>query len=82
MEVIQEHCGGYPGTFKGFFIVSCLCGGMRSLSAFLVTSLAKEVMFLVVLICLFVCGQHYAKSYKRRIGMKRYGRVLGSTMKN
>ena len=52
---------------------------------FSVTSLAKEVMFLVVLVCLFVslsvCGQHYLKSYKW-IGMKFYGGVLGSKMKN
>ena len=31
-----------------------------------ITSLAKEVMFLVALVCLFVClfvcGQHYSKS--------------------
>ena len=51
----------------------------------LVTSLAKEVMFLVALVslsvCLFVCGQHYSKSYER-IGMKLYGRVLSSTRKN
>ena len=50
-----------------------------------VTSLAKEVMFLVALVslsvCLFVCGQHYSKSYER-IGMKFYGRVLSSTRKN
>ena len=50
------------------------------------TSLAKEVMFLVALVslsvCLFVCGQHYSKSYER-IGMKFYGgRVLSSTRKN
>ena len=55
----------------------------------LITSLAKEVMFLVALVslsvclfvCLFVCGQHYSKSYER-IGMKFYGRVLSSTRKN
>ena len=39
----------------------------------IITSLAKEVMFLVALVCLFVClfvgGQHYSKSYER-IGMK------------
>ena len=33
------------------------------------TSLAKGVMFLVALVCLFVCvfvgGQHYSKSYER-----------------
>ena len=50
-----------------------------------ITSLAKEVMFLVALVCLFVClfvcGQHYSKSYER-IGMKFYGRVLRSTSKN
>ena len=54
---------------------------MCSLSIF--TSLAKEVMFLVALACLFVClsvcGQHYSKSYEE---MKCYGGVLGSTMKN
>ena len=38
-------------------------------------------MFLVALVCLFVCGQHYSKCYDR-IGMKFYGGVLGSTMKN
>ena len=50
-----------------------------------ITSLAKEVMFLVALVslsvCLFVCGQHYSNSYER-IGMKFYGRVLSSTRKN
>ena len=38
-------------------------------------ALAKEVMFLVALVCLFVClsvcGQHFSKSYKQ-IGMKFY----------
>ena len=51
----------------------------------IITSLAKEVMFLVALVslsvCLFVCGQHYSKSYER-IGMKFYGRFLSSTRKN
>ena len=43
---------------------------------------AKEVCALwVLLVCLFVCGQHYSKSYER-IGMKFYGRVLSSTKKN
>ena len=50
-----------------------------------ITSLAKEVMFLVasvcLSVCLFVCEQHYSKSYER-IGMKFYGRVLSSTSKN
>ena len=32
-------------------------------------------------VCLFVCGRHYSNSYER-IGMKLYGGVLGSTMKN
>ena len=45
-----------------------------------VTSLAKEVMFLVALVSLSVCGQHYYKSYER-IGMKLYGRALSSTRK-
>ena len=30
---------------------------------------------------LSVCGQHYSNSYER-IGLKFYGGVLGSTMKN
>ena len=47
----------------------------------IVASLAKEVMFLGELVCLFVCGQHYSKRYER-IGMEFYGGVLGSTMKN
>ena len=32
-------------------------------------------------VCLFVCGQHYSKSYEW-IRMKFYGRVLSSTRKN
>ena len=32
-------------------------------------------------VCLFVCGQHYSKSYEW-IGMKFYAGVLGSAMKN
>ena len=32
-------------------------------------------------VCLLVCGHHYSKRYER-IGMKFYGGVLGSTMKN
>ena len=41
------------------------------------TSLAKKVMILVALVCLFVC-EHYSKSYEW-IGMKFYRGVLGST---
>ena len=46
-----------------------------------ITSLAKEVMFLVALVCslfvcLSVCGQHYSKSYER-IGMTFYGKGPG-----
>ena len=46
----------------------------------------KEVMFLVMLVCLFgnslfVCGQHYSKRYEW-IGMKFYGGVLDGTVKN
>ena len=54
-----------------------------------VTSLAKEVMFLVALriglfvlsVCLSVCGQHCSKRYER-ISLRFYGGVLSSTMKN
>ena len=42
----------------------------------LVTSLAKEVMFSVVLVCLPVCQQYYSKNY-RRITMKFYWEVGG-----
>ena len=52
-----------------------------SIDLLIFTSLAKEVMFLVALVCMFVCGQHYSKRYEQ-IGMKFYGGVLGSTMKN
>ena len=38
-------------------------------------------LFVCLSVCLYVCGQHYSKSYER-IGMKCYGEVLGSTMKN
>ena len=70
-------------------MVYCFALDLRFTSPLLyflfVTSLAKEIMFLVVLVCLFVClfvcGQHYSKSYEW-IGMKFYGGVLGSTMKN
>ena len=63
--------------------------GYLLVSLYIITSLSKEVMFLVALVslsvclsvCLFVCGQHYSKSYER-IGMKFYGRVLSSTSKN
>ena len=51
---------------------------------FLLTSLAKGgyVFGSVGLsVCLFDCGQHYAKSYEW-IRMKFYGGVLGSTLKN
>ena len=61
------------------------CESVNRACSCLITSLAKEVMFLVALVCLFVClfvcGQHYSKSYER-IGMKFYGRVLSSTSKN
>ena len=50
-------------------------GGLRSLSA---SSVFGSVGLFV---CLSVCGQHYSKRYER-IGMKFYGEVLGSTMKN
>ena len=43
----------------------------------IITSLSKEVMFLVALVrlsvCLSVCGQHYSKSYEQ-IEVKFYGR--------
>ena len=53
----------------------------------LITSLAKggyvfgSVGLSVCLVCLFVCEQHYSKSYER-IGMKFYGQVLSSASKN
>ena len=44
------------------------------------TSLAKEVMFSVALVCLSVYKQHYSKSYQQ-IVMKFSGRVRGGNMK-
>ena len=43
--------------------------------------LGKAGYVFVALVCLFVCGQLYSKSYEW-IGMKFYGGVLCSTMKN
>ena len=60
-------------TVGNMGVLICLGqGGLRSLSASSFGSL---------LVCLSVCGQHYSKSYER-IGMKFYGGVLGSTVKN
>ena len=39
------------------------------------------LMFLVVFVCLSVCGQQYPNTYEW-IGLKFYGGVLGGTMKN
>ena len=49
----------------------------------LVTSLAKEGFFgrVGLFVCLSVCGQQISKRYEW-IGIKFYGGVLGSTMKN
>ena len=45
-----------------------------------ITSLAKEVMFLdvfvLLFICLFACNQHYSKSYEQ-IAMEFYGGLWG-----
>ena len=38
-------------------------------------------LFVCLSVCLSVCGQHYSKSYER-IGLKFYGGVMGSTMRN
>ena len=70
------------GTYKDYVAAAL---NMYLDEVVIVTSLAKEVMFLVALVslsvCLFVCGQHYSKSYER-IGMKFYGGVQSSTRKN
>ena len=52
--------------------------------AVLITSLEKEVMLLVALVCLSVClfvDNIIQKRYKQ-IKLKFYGRMLYSTMKN
>ena len=46
---------------------------------YLITSLANEVMFSVAFVCVYVCKQHYSRSYKW-IAMKFHGGVLGSTI--
>ena len=60
-----------------------MLGGSYFSNFTVITSLAKKVMFLVVLVCLSVClWTQLLKNYKW-IGMKFYGGVLGSTtMKN
>ena len=46
-----------------------------------ITSFAKEVMFLVVFVCLSVCKQHYSKRYEQ-IATKFHGGVRGGTLTN
>ena len=41
----------------------------------------KKKVLVCLFVCLFVCAQHYSNSYEP-IGMKFYGGVLGSKMKN
>ena len=66
---------------ENIYIVPLKIQSLSKESVNRITSLAKEVMFLVTLVCLSVFGQHYSKCYDR-IGQKFYGGVLGSTMKN
>ena len=49
-----------------------------------VTSLAKEVIFWGALVCLSVClsVDNITQKCYERIGLKFYGGVLGSTVKN
>ena len=81
--MLSEYC---LQVFHGGLVLTVTrdCSCLISFVMF-ITSLAKEVMFLVALVCLFVClfvcEQHYSKSYEQ-IGMKFYGRVLSSTSKN
>ena len=52
------------------------------LASILLSPLQKEVMSLVVLVCVFVllvCEQHYSKCYER-LWIKCYGGVLGATV--
>ena len=76
-EVVKWEIWEYSRLFSESKLVSDFSLMLNNV----ITSLAKEMMFLVALVCLFVCGQHYSKSYER-IGMKLYGGVLGNTMKN
>ena len=85
---LEDVCGISPKMLVGLYMVRIKYHKWNKLIP-IITSLAKEVMFLVALVslsvclsvCLFVCGQHYSKSYER-IGMKFYGRVLSSTRNN
>ena len=56
----------------------------RTLLLAVITSLAKEVMFLVTLVCLSVClsVDNITQRVMKGIGVKLYGGILGSTMKN
>ena len=79
------HCANTLDIFYQRIPCSTSNGTLLSQMDALITSLAKGVMFLAALVCLFVClfvcEQHYSKSYEQ-IRMKYYGGVLGSTMKN
>ena len=50
----------------------------------IITSLAKEVMFLMGLVCLFVFlfVDNITQKVMNGLGCNFYGRVLGSTVKN
>ena len=78
-EYTMEALNGHPTGDYIYNLVFDSHHWTRNKVYILITSLAKEVMFLVALgclsVCLSVCGQHYSKRYER-IGVKFYGGVL------
>ena len=54
-----------PASYWDYWALSNIKCWPICWSQSLFTSLAKELMFSVALVCLFVCWQHYSKSYER-----------------
>ena len=67
----------YQARFKSDIHYSSVC----CLLFLTLTSLVKEGMFLVVLVCLSVCKQHYSNGYEQ-IVMKFCGGARDGTMKD
>ena len=76
--VCFTHCACTLKTRHGLLGRSFFCAAYYLLGqgGYVFGSVGLSVCFF-----LFVCGQHYLKSYEK-IGMKFHGGILGSTMKN
>ena len=78
MKKVKQASSGYISVVQD----RCVLGISKTINSFYILGKGVYVFGCVGLsVCLFVCGQHYSKSYKR-IGMIFCGEVAGGTMKN